>query len=168
MPKKYRKKPIVIEAMKVEYGKTDVLEVEKFIGDPNVLRCNPLTGQECIKTLEGSMLISDGDYIVKGVQGEFYPCKPAIFEATYEVVSDIEDAKVQHALTTMLSVFSNDIDKSEGSVLHDLFAPFALAAVNNTVPTIPKATVNVNFENLGTEVDKVIAEMTKRMEKRVT
>lgn len=39
-----------------------------------------------IKTLEGDMLATAGDYIIKGVQGEFYPCKPDIFEATYEEV----------------------------------------------------------------------------------
>ena len=39
-----------------------------------------------IETLEGSMKINDGDYIIKGVQGEYYPCKPDIFEATYEKV----------------------------------------------------------------------------------
>lgn len=38
-----------------------------------------------IKTLEGLLNVSDGDYIIKGVQGEFYPCKPDIFEETYEL-----------------------------------------------------------------------------------
>lgn len=41
-----------------------------------------------IETLEGTMQASPGDYIIKGVQGEFYPCKPEIFEATYEAVDD--------------------------------------------------------------------------------
>ena len=42
-----------------------------------------------IPTLEGRMKVSDGDYVIKGVQGEFYPCKPDIFEATYEEVKDV-------------------------------------------------------------------------------
>lgn len=46
-----------------------------------------------IRTLEGDMKISEGDYIIKGVSGEFYPCKPEIFEKTYEVVDKIGEAK---------------------------------------------------------------------------
>ena len=42
--------------------------------------------QPSIRTLEGDMIVSHGAYIIKGVQGEFYPCKPDIFEATYELV----------------------------------------------------------------------------------
>lgn len=41
-----------------------------------------------IHTLEGTMIASDGDWIIKGIQGEFYPCKPDIFEQTYEKVGD--------------------------------------------------------------------------------
>jgi hypothetical protein len=43
-----------------------------------------------IETLEGNMTANVGDYIIKGVKGEFYPCKPAIFEQTYELVTEIE------------------------------------------------------------------------------
>lgn len=49
--------------------------------DENVYTC-------IVSTLEGPMTATEGDYIIKGIQGEFYPCKPDIFEATYEVVSD--------------------------------------------------------------------------------
>lgn len=70
----------------------------------------------------------------------------------------------EKALATMLSVFPDDIDKSEGSVLHDMFAPLALAAVNNTVPIIPQAILKVNFESLGTDVDKVIAKINQQLE----
>ncbi len=86
---KYRKKPVVIEAFKWTGGpdqeEDPVWIVEaikkgevwfKDIGTPDV-RC-------CIKTLEGTMAASVGDYIIKGVKGEIYPCKPEIFEATYE------------------------------------------------------------------------------------
>ena len=41
-----------------------------------------------IKTLEGDMIASEGDYIIKGISGEFYPCKPDIFKATYEEVEE--------------------------------------------------------------------------------
>ncbi|WP_425452782.1 hypothetical protein [Ammoniphilus oxalaticus] len=47
-------------------------------------------GETYIRTLEGDMRVNKGDYIIKGIQGEFYPCKPDIFKATYEVVTDDE------------------------------------------------------------------------------
>jgi hypothetical protein len=75
----YRKKPVVIEAIQLTADNTDVLV--EFCGDK--LKWHPLTGV-VIETLEGNMLASKGDYIIKGIKGEFYPCKPDIFEATYE------------------------------------------------------------------------------------
>lgn len=79
--KKYRKKPVVIEA--IQYVGTDenkinlyhFMGVDCYVdGDDNLI----------IRTLEGDMKASVGDYIIKGVDGEFYPCKPDIFEKTYE------------------------------------------------------------------------------------
>lgn len=122
MPKKYRKKSVVIEALQVVYGKTEVSEVEDFLGNSDIRYKDHETGKEYIKTLEGDMLISDGDYIIKGIQGEFYPCKPDIFEASYD------------------------------------------AATSN----VGNLTVNVNFESLGTDIDKVVAEISKRMEKEIS
>lgn len=81
MPKKYRKKPVVIEA--VQWTGDNDKEVQDFTGNDQYF-AEP--GELMIKTLEGVMLASIGDYIIKGVQGEFYPCKPGIFEATYEMV----------------------------------------------------------------------------------
>lgn len=78
---KYRKKPVVIEA--VQLTVENVEEIVKFC--EGNLKHHPLTG--CvIETLEGNMLASKGDFIIKGVQGEFYPCKPDIFKQTYEEV----------------------------------------------------------------------------------
>jgi hypothetical protein len=77
----YRKKPVVIEAIQLTADNTDALA--EFCGDQ--LKWHPLTGV-VIETLEGNMLASKGDYIIKGIKGEFYPCKPDIFEATYEKV----------------------------------------------------------------------------------
>lgn len=79
---KYRKKPVVIEAIQVVFGKTDVQEIIDFVGVTNLKDVH--TKEPKITTLEGDMTISDGDYIIKGVQGEFYPCKPDIFKTTYE------------------------------------------------------------------------------------
>lgn len=82
---KYRKKPVVIEAM--QYQREDnIHEVLDFANEAMIY--NPIENEYYIKTLEGDVKISKGDYIIKGVQGEFYPCKPDIFEQTYEKVSE--------------------------------------------------------------------------------
>lgn len=76
---KYRKKPVEIDA--IQWTGDNKLEIFDF--------CNMsyITDQELrIQTLEGSMIADKGDYIIKGVKGEFYPCKPDIFELTYEKV----------------------------------------------------------------------------------
>lgn len=80
MPK-FRKKPVVIEAFQVVNDHCPqwfVDEIGKSVGGTagtNVWR---------IKTLEGDMIASPGDWIIRGVKGELYPCKPDIFAATYE------------------------------------------------------------------------------------
>ena len=72
---KYRKKPVVIEA--TQWFK---------MGDhPDVWEYSA-RGYGVIDTLEGNMIVSPGDYIITGVKGEKYPCKPDIFELTYEPV----------------------------------------------------------------------------------
>lgn len=75
----YVKRPVVVEA--VQYRVTNVVEVTRFLGDQ--LHEPGIEGLS-IRTLEGTMLASPGDWIIKGVQGEFYPCKPDIFEQTYD------------------------------------------------------------------------------------
>lgn len=86
---KFRKKPVVIEA--VQWNGSNTKEVEDFARDSaRVFKAvypsdNPKTVPYIdIYTLEGTMRASVGDYIIKGVNGEFYPCKPDIFEKTYE------------------------------------------------------------------------------------
>lgn len=91
---KYRKKPIVIEA--IQWTGDNLFECLNFIDYTqseiyNIFHnCNNEIG---IQTLEGTMLASVGDYIIRGVAGEFYPCKPDIFEKTYEKVEELEDEK---------------------------------------------------------------------------
>ena len=89
---KYRKKPVVIEA--VQWTGDNLREIIDFTGLHESAK--KWTWEEYEKvvalqglkifTLEGPLNASPGDYIIKGVQGEFYPCKPDIFEATYEQV----------------------------------------------------------------------------------
>ena len=83
---KYRKKPVVIDA--IQWIGSNWYEIDQFI---TVLHeTYPSIGIIKIHTLEGTMEASEGDYIIKGVSGEFYPCKPDIFELTYEKVKDNE------------------------------------------------------------------------------
>lgn len=82
---KYRKKPVIIEAVQF-LG--DARLIQKFVGEQLSigLDIDGKTVETIIPTLEGNMRASVGDYIIKGVQGEFYPCKPDIFEQTYEKI----------------------------------------------------------------------------------
>lgn len=93
---KFRKKPVVIDAVQFkgfdeESGQVILSERPEwltsqfgerilFFGQPDTLT---------VKTLEGEHIASKGDWIIKGVKGEFYPCKPDIFEMTYEPVLEI-------------------------------------------------------------------------------
>ena len=80
MERAYRKKPVVVEA--VQWTGENRAEMCEFI-DPEVFEIIPRVGL-VIHTLEGDHHASLGDYIIKGVNGEFYPCKPDIFAKTYE------------------------------------------------------------------------------------
>lgn len=83
---KYRKKPIVIEARQVT--KADCRSISEWIGYPHIdgdSECG-ISGIS-IPTLEGLATANPGDWVIKGLQGEFYSCKPDIFEQTYEPVS---------------------------------------------------------------------------------
>ena len=90
---KYRKKPVIIEAIQFEDNSDRIIEIHEFMGGDTIRvnyedKDNPYMK---IETLEGIMKASVGDYIIKGVNGEFYPCKPDIFEKTYERVIDEAD-----------------------------------------------------------------------------
>lgn len=102
-PRAFQKKPVKIEAVQWHYdlhcdGKAEVFA---WMSDAGCKRLESAdrdggsapktgffvtedTGRLVIRTLEGDMRVSDGDWIVKGIEGEFYPCKPDIFEQTYQ------------------------------------------------------------------------------------
>ena len=88
MSKQYRKKPVVIEAMRV--GRTTYPDALEWMHDHGAETASGsmMSGdvEILIPTLEGVMTARVGDWIIRGVAGEFYPCKAAIFEATYEAV----------------------------------------------------------------------------------
>jgi len=81
MPK-YRKKPIEVEAVQWKGNNYD--EINSFFGSRKFIGAE--NHSVVIRTLEGRMLANVNDWIIKGVKGEFYPCKPDIFEQTYERV----------------------------------------------------------------------------------
>lgn len=83
MARLYRKKPITIEA--VQYTRDSAIEAIEFLREGKVHFLLKNAGI-VIRTLEGDMLAEEGDYLIRGIQDEYYPCKPAIFEATYEAI----------------------------------------------------------------------------------
>lgn len=86
---KFRKKPVVIEAIKWE-GQQSWSELQKLAVDTSTfglfMEQDGSNNTLAINTLEGRMKVNVGDWIIKGIAGEFYPCKPDIFEKTYEAV----------------------------------------------------------------------------------
>lgn len=100
---KYIKKPVEVEAIQFFYGNEEsAIELNKFCGS-HIKTTNHDVGDFLadihsgvpttlfVETLEGDMRISNGDYIIKGVNGEFYPCKPEIFNKTYDAVKSTFD-----------------------------------------------------------------------------
>ena len=96
---KYRKKPVVIEARQFDGSEEGLWLARNFLGgsdDGQLPGGGEWHANEqdeggwrlYIATLEGVMEVSPGDWIIQGVQGEFYPCKPDIFAATYEPADD--------------------------------------------------------------------------------
>lgn len=94
---KFRKKPVVIEAFKVvevlqaaAHNWTNLpIQIRKAYGNGDIVFTHEAI---FISTLEGKMEAQLGDWIIQGVKGELYPCKPDIFEATYEQVKDSPNA----------------------------------------------------------------------------
>lgn len=131
---KYHKKPVEIEAVQLTWANWG--EVCDFVqlpwGPEGVHGCHSDKGVESdsgekigliIPTLEGNMLANENDYIIKGVHGEFYPCKPDIFEETYEpsigLPIDISKAKCisisTHELAEILGKpIEREVDKQSG------------------------------------------------------
>lgn len=84
---KIRKKPVIVEA--ILYDGTNFKEVWEFVDKGYVKHSMiPELNELVIKTLEGQIHASVGDYIIKGIVGEFYPCKPDVFELTYDIIEE--------------------------------------------------------------------------------
>lgn len=102
---KFKKKPVVVEA--VQFTEESKNQCFNFVTCNKSAGRNLLTGtaELSIQTLEGVMVASVGDWIIKGVNGEFYPCKPDIFEKTYEPVPS---GKHQQSKSDILKYFTYD------------------------------------------------------------
>ena len=91
---KFRKKPVVIDAIQLLDNDESIAKAVEFvfhvgmeksvIGHYGPIQAVKLDGGFTIPSLKGNIIASFGDYIIKGVKGEYYPCKPDIFEMTYE------------------------------------------------------------------------------------
>lgn len=109
----YVKKPVEIEA--IQLSQYNTVEVLTFCNHNDIVASNE-DGTISIKTLEGTMVASIGDYIIKGVKGEFYPCKPDIFEETYDRVEkqdaiclpNFEIELVPEEIANIASLLDND------------------------------------------------------------
>jgi hypothetical protein len=95
--RKYRKKAVEIEA--IQWDGVNINEIKEFVKDNAIIE-DKIGGSDngenylqryikiIIKTLEGDLIVKTGDWIIKGIKGEFYPCKPDIFEAIYEGIDN--------------------------------------------------------------------------------
>ena len=112
---KYRKKPIEIEA--VQFNGFNPTEIKDFVGENCEVeiydnKVTPPVATITIHTLEGDMKVSNGDYVIKGVQGEFYPCKPDIFHQTYESVENIPEG-LDEAISEYVKEHTTQIESYE-------------------------------------------------------
>lgn len=89
---KFRKKPVVIEAHQLIDDLGNHIAIVQWVKDSGgAAFVTPLGSYIVISTLEGDMRADIGDWVIRGVKGEFYPCKPDIFEATYELADTSTD-----------------------------------------------------------------------------
>ena len=89
MSKKYRKKTVEIEAMQFTYNSLD--EIKEFVDEDYYVGIESIPERPLeliIETDEGTHHAKEGDWIIKGVNDEFYPCGPDVFNKTYELVGD--------------------------------------------------------------------------------
>lgn len=94
MPKIFRKKSIEVSA--IQFTKQNLDDIKAWFPDIKIIMssCNAIGSnpkEYYIITLEGNMRLNIGDWIIRGVKGEYYPCKPDIFKFTYEEVEEVKD-----------------------------------------------------------------------------
>ncbi|WP_368485980.1 hypothetical protein [Niallia circulans] len=114
---KYRKKPVVVEAEIYKEGTEDGFKLAPIA--PNI---RGMTYKPYISTLEGDMIIDEGDYIITGVEGERYPCKPSIFHKTYEPLKDsiLTENKTELAINGIIKLIQSETYESWENIIDDL------------------------------------------------
>jgi hypothetical protein len=129
----YRKKPVVIEAWHFDGSWASARPI--IARSDSMAWADRNGGQISIETLEGEMIASADDWIIKGVKGEFYPCKPHIFALTYEPEQDApratSDSTMREALERLVEVcrfatFDNGVTAQDGRNEADYWASDAL------------------------------------------
>lgn len=134
---KYRKKPVVIEAVQwTGDNHNEILQLAKgcdrsvaFSNDGSTLM---------IPTLEGDHLAGIGDWIIKGVQGELYPCKPDIFAATYDAVQDENDKQALDDGIYLSAILVKDgvASRTKRYMSAKKFAQILMKYVADTIPDL--------------------------------
>lgn len=127
---KWRKKPVVIDAVQFDGSLEGYKAVERFVGE-TLSATGSGGGWLSIPTLEGALIASPGDWIIRGVKGEFYPCKPDIFADTYEPASSSSSARAPEA--------AQDI-----RVVHDALA-FLKSVIQSGEAWTPKCQATYDF-----------------------
>ena len=134
---KYRKKPVVIDAFQLKSG-TLLKDIYSFFGVNLGNEFKPfdfVDDKIIIKTLEGEMTATQGDYVIKGIKGEFYPCKADIFEATYEIAEEKEEifAVMVEGRQTPSKVYNEECDaenEAKRLALKERLTTYTLKAVS--------------------------------------
>lgn len=83
---KFRKKPVIIEA--IQFTNKNCKNIDEILNFCPIIKISDFAAILNIPTLEGIMQVSKNDWIIKGIKGEFYPCKPDIFESIYEKIKN--------------------------------------------------------------------------------
>ncbi len=152
---KFRKKPVVIEAWHWLFSTAqedspswvlDALNIWPAIGGINFEPDHPEGPRMSIATLEGVMIARPGDYIIQGVENELYPCKPDIFQQTYERVEEqqemigLKNGGPAFPISGIgIDQAGNNIVLYDGMTLRDYFAAKAMQAIIGKVDAIIKS-----------------------------
>jgi len=143
MSKKYVKKPVVIDA--IQWNGENIEEVLRFSD-----KCYYNGTTLKINTLEGIHVASKGDFIIKGIKGEFYPCKPDIFEMTYDDFSEPKEIQVP-PIKSLHNTTSNGAKKNVKDIKFwgdgDLFQ--LISKASSEAEGWMKSTKAMEIENIG-------------------
>lgn len=152
---KYRKKPMVVEA--VQWTGLNLEEIKEFVGGALTYLINDTAWKAGkgrphvymkIRTLEGEMKVSEKDFIVKGVNGEFYPCKPDIFQKTYAPEDERQTAydpdKVVEQLEKKIQTHARCIEyeKKNGTITEEFQQRKAVEVLKDAIEIVKGGGVN--------------------------